>query len=402
MLIDILRLPFTRAATQIFAAFLLFGCGKTEDIQPQVHFAPVAYEDLQGWPNDNPTAAIEAFKRSCGKLTTRPGSSTIGAHDLYGKADDWRLACDAANGFKASPTAEEARQFFEAWFQPFEITSDGKTSGLFTGYYEPLLHGSKDKIGDYKIPLHLPPSDLVRVDLGRFDPDLKGQSIRGRIEGQQFIPYHSRDEIVNGALADQELELVWVDDEIEKFFLQIQGSGQVRLDDGTVLRVGYADQNGLPYRAIGRDLIEIGALSPEEVSLQSIRKWLVANPGRARNIMSRNKSYIFFQENTELDPSEGPLGAQNVPLTAGRSLAVDPRHIPLGAPLWLETTAPWPEGERPLRRLVIAQDTGGAIKGPIRGDVFWGAGEQAEAIAGHMKNQGRFFVFVPRGAIRTS
>ncbi|MDH3658972.1 MAG: MltA domain-containing protein, partial [Alphaproteobacteria bacterium] len=194
----------------------------------------------------------------------------------------------------------------------------------------------------------------------------------------------------------------WVDDEIDKFFLQIQGSGQVRLDDGTLLRVGYADQNGLPYRAIGRDLIEIGALTPENVSLQSIRKWLQDNPRRARKIMARNKSYIFFQENTELDPSDGPLGAQNVPLTAGRSLAVDPRHIPLGAPIWLDTTAPWPDGEQPLRRLMIAQDTGGAIKGAIRGDVFWGAGERAEAVAGHMKSKGRYIVLVPRAALRTS
>lgn len=391
-----------RSFAPISLALLLFGCGKSDDALPQVQFSAIAYEQLIGWPDDNPAAAVEAFKRSCEKLTTRPGSSAIGAHAIYGNAEDWLMACDAALNIQEKPTAEEARQFFEAWFQPFEVTADGNTEGLFTGYYEPLLHGSKERAGSYKVPLYLPPDDLVRVDLGRFNPDLEGQSIRGRIEGQDFIPYFSRDDIVKGALSDRELELVWVDDEIEKFFLQIQGSGQVRLDDGTVLRVGYAEQNGLPYRAIGRDLIEIGALSPEEVSLQSIREWLLANPDRAEDIMSRNKSYIFFRENTELDPSEGPLGAQNVPLTAGRSLAVDPRHIPLGAPLWLETTVPEPSGERPLHRLVIAQDTGGAIKGPIRGDVFWGAGEQAEIIAGHMKSRGRFFVLVPRAAIRTS
>lgn len=386
----------------ISLVFLLFGCGKSEDAQPQVQFSPIAYEQLSGWRDDNPAAAVEAFRRSCEKLLGRPGSTMIGAHAIYGKADDWRMACQAADRVGEEPSAQEARQFFEAWFQPFEVSADGKTDGLFTGYYEPLLNGSKKRAGDYKVPLYHPPDDLVRVDLGRFDPDLKGRSIRGRIEGQDFIPYHSRDDIVKGALADRELELVWVDDEIEKFFLQIQGSGQVQLDDGTVIRVGYAEQNGLPYRAIGRDLIEIGALSPEEVSLQSIRDWLIAHPSEAKNIMARNKSYIFFQENTELDASEGPLGAQNVPLTAGRSLAVDPRHIPLGAPLWLDATAPWPDGERPLRRLVIAQDTGGAIKGPVRGDVFWGAGEQAESIAGHMKSEGRFFVLVPRAAVRTS
>lgn len=383
-------------------AVFLFGCGKSEDIQPQVDFEPVAYEKLAGWRSDNPTAAVFAFRRSCEKLLRRPGQSRIGKHEIYGTADDWKMACDAAKKLEKTSSASDARRFFEAWFQPFEVASEDEVEGLFTGYYEPQLRGSKSKGGAYGVPLYLPPNDLVRIDLGKFDPDLTGRSIRGRIEGQEFIPYFSRDEIVRGVLADRDLELLWVDDEIEKFFLQIQGSGQVQLDDGTVIRVGYADQNGLPYRAIGRDLIEIGALTPENVSLQSIRKWLQANPRRAQEIMGRNKSYIFFRENTELDPTDGPLGAQNVPLTAGRSLAVDPRNIPLGAPLWLDTSAPWPEGERPLRRMVIAQDTGGAIKGIIRGDVFWGAGERAEAVAGRMKSKGRYFVLVPRAALRTS
>ena len=383
-------------------ALLLFGCDKGKDIQPQVDFKPVPYEKLEGWQNDNPLAAAVAFRRSCEKLLRRPGQSKLGKHDIYGTADDWRLACNAADELSESSSPEEARRFFEAWFQPFAISSDGDAEGLFTGYYEPLLEGSKSKSGAYEVPLHLPPGDLVKVDLGKFDPDLEGRSIRGRIEGQEFIPYHSRDDIDKGALARRDLELVWVDDEIEKFFLQIQGSGQVRLDDGTVIRVGYADQNGLPYRAIGRDLIEIGALTPENVSLQSIRKWLQDNPGRAREIMARNKSYIFFRENTELDPEDGPLGAQNVPLTAGRSLAVDPRHVPLGSPVWLDTLAPWPSGDRALKRLMIAQDTGGAIKGAVRGDVFWGAGDLAEGIAGHMKSKGSYFVLVPRAALRTS
>ena len=392
----------TRVLASLSLLFIIAGCDKGDDIQPQVDFSPIAYEKLAGWNQDNPASAVKAFQRSCKKLLDRPSTTTIGAHAIYGTAGDWRMACEAAETFADDASAEEARGFFEAWFQPFEIVADGESEGLFTGYYEPLLHGSKSKGGSYAVPLHLPPGDLVRVDLGKFDPELSGRSIRGRIDGQEFIPYHTRDEIVGGALADQQLELLWVDDEIEKFFLQIQGSGQVQLDDGTVIRVGYADQNGLPYRAIGRDLIEIGALTPETVSLQSIREWLQNNPKRAREIMSRNKSYIFFRENSELNASDGPLGAQNVPLTAGRSLAVDPRHVPLGAPLWLDTTAPWPDGERPLRRLMIAQDTGGAIKGVIRGDVFWGAGDYAEAIAGYMKSKGRFFVFVPRSALRTS
>ena len=247
----------------ILAASLLFSCGKSDDLQPQVEFSPITYEELSGWRNDNPASAIKAFRRSCTKMIQRPGDTSVGGHTIYGKSDDWRLACEASSDISDKPSSEQARQFFEAWFQPFEIIADDKTEGLFTGYYEPLLLGSRKRAGDYKVPLHLPPEDLVRVDLGQFDPDLEGRSIRGRIEGQDFIPYYSRDDIVRGALEDRELELVWVNDEIEKFFLQIQGSGQVRLDDGTVLRVGYAEQNGLPYRAIGRDLIEIGALTPE-------------------------------------------------------------------------------------------------------------------------------------------
>ncbi|MDH3665138.1 MAG: MltA domain-containing protein, partial [Alphaproteobacteria bacterium] len=184
----------------------LFGCGKSDDIQPQVDFAPVAYEKLGGWRADNPLAAALAFRRSCEKLLRRPGQSPIGKHGIYGTADDWRMACDAAEELKETTSADEARRFFEAWFQPFAITADGETEGLFTGYYEPLLRGSKSKGGAYAVPLHLPPDDLVRVDLGKFDPDLAGRSIRGRIEGQEFIPYHSRDDIVDGAIADRDLE----------------------------------------------------------------------------------------------------------------------------------------------------------------------------------------------------
>jgi membrane-bound lytic murein transglycosylase A len=184
--------------------------------------------------------------------------------------------------------------------------------------------------------------------------------------------------------------------------LQIQGSGQIQLDDGARIRVGYASQNGHQYHAIGRDLVAQGAMSLEEVSLQSIRDWLITHPEQARGIMARNGSYVFFRERPELDPHDGPIGAQGVPLTAGRSLAVDPHYIPLGTPVWLETTAPWPEGAGPLRRLMVAQDGGGAIDGPVRGDVFWGTGARAEAIAGRMRSEGRYIVLLPKAAIPTS
>jgi membrane-bound lytic murein transglycosylase A len=226
--------------------------------------------------------------------------------------------------------------------------------------------------------------------------------VRGRIEGDRLVPYFDRDEIERGALDGRALELLWVDDPIDKFFLQIQGSGLVRLADGRLLRVGYADQNGRAYRPIGRDLVEMGELSREEVSLQSIAAWLRANPDRADAVMDKNPSYVFFQLLGDAEALEGPLGAQGVPLLAGRSLAVDRRYIPYGAPVWLETEAPFPDGERSLHRLMIAQDTGGAIKGGVRGDVFRGAGDLAEHVAGHMKSRGSYFLFLPKVALPTS
>ncbi len=249
------------------------------------------------------------------------------------------------------------RAFFEDWFQPWLVTDRDQPMGLFTGYYEPLLHGSRHFGGAYTVPLYGTPDDLIEVDLGQFKPELAGQAITGRVDGAQFVPYFARAEIDAGALEGRGLELVWVDDPVAKFFLQIQGSGQIQLDDGARIRVGYGGQNGHAYHAIGRDLVAMGAMPLEEVSLQSIRDWLIAHPEQADAIMARNGSYVFFDERDDLDPADGPIGAQGVPLTAGRSLAVDKRYIPLGAPVWLEATAPWPEGEGPLRRLLVAQDT---------------------------------------------
>ena len=370
--------------------------------EPRLELAPVPFERLSGWQADDPRAALDAFRISCTRLSLQDERAPMGRDPAYGLVRNWRPACDAAQLSAYLGSADRARGFFEDWFFPHLVSDGGDPEGLFTGYYEPQLFGSLRHGGRYTVPLHLAPNDLLRIDLGRFNPDLAGYSIAGRIQGNQFVPYYSRGEIENGALHGRGLELLWVDDRVDKFFLQIQGSGQVVLDDGRMIRVGYAAQNGHPYRAIGRDLIEIGALSPEEVSMQSIRAWLEANPGAARMIMDRNRSYVFFQENPELGPDDGPIGAQGVPLTAGRSLAVDLRHIPLGAPLWLETTVPWPEGPAPFRHLMIAQDTGGAIDGIVRGDVFFGAGARAEAAAGRMKSGGRYAILLPKSQVPTS
>ncbi len=365
--------------------------------EPQFNLRPIAFEQVEGWPADDPRPALAAFRRSCAKLAERSEDSPMGLQPALGDVGDWLKICTAARMDASTP--EAAREFFETHFFPYLVLDGDDPEGLFTGYYEPLLYGSRRFGGRYRVPVYRPPDDLVRIDLGRFNPRLQGFSIFGRIADGQFIPYYSRAEIENGALQGRGLELLWVDDPIDKFFLDIQGSGQVVLDDGSVVRIGYAAQNGHPYRAIGRDLVEIGAFTLEEASLQKIRDWLRSNPDDAPIIMARNRSYIFFQEHRDLSAADGPIGALGVSLTPGRSLAVDPRYLPLGVPVWLDTTVPWPEGEAPLRRLMITQDTGGAIKGVVRGDVFWGAGERAEHVAGHMKSPGQYYLLLPKTLI---
>jgi peptidoglycan lytic transglycosylase A len=383
----------------------LAGCAPPPPVVPRLELQPVGFDRLEGWQADDPSATLVAFRRSCSRLRTRNAGDPMGPDPALGQVGDWLPACAAADDHPSPAAAAATRAFFETWFQPYRVSDHGEPVGLFTGYYEPVLHGSRRPGGPYRVPLHAPPADLLRIDLSRFNPEFAGYAIWGRVADGALVPYYTRAEIDDGALAGRNLELLWVDDPIAKFFLQIQGSGQIRLDDGEVIRVGYAAQNGQPYRAIGRDLIEIGALSRDQVSLQTIRAWLAAHPTDATTLMERNPSYIFFQEHPELAAEDGPLGSEGVPLTAGRSLAVDRRYLPLGAPVWLDASAPRPdrpEDEVPLRRLMIAQDTGGAIKGVVRGDVFWGAGAPAEAIAGRMRSQGRLALFLPRALSPTS
>ena len=246
-------------------------------------------------------------------------------------------------------------------------------------------------------PLYAPPDDLLTIDLATINPDLRNIRLRGRLEGKRVVPYYSRAEIENGTAPVAGREIVWVDDPVEAFFLQIQGSGRVRLDTGELIRIGYADQNGHPYHSIGRWLLEHNELSPGEATMQGIKAWARANPARLADLLHRNPSYVFFRETAprDGDPDAGPTGALGVPLTAGRSIAVDPRHIPLGAPVFLETT--WPNSSAPLARLVLAQDTGGAIRGAVRADFFWGFGADAGNLAGKMRQRARMWVLLPRG-----
>jgi membrane-bound lytic murein transglycosylase A len=371
--------------------------GPEKPKEPVVTLVAVSWSALPGWSSDDPGPALAAFRTSCSTLLRRDPGADVGRSNWSGKVRDWLPACQGAA--EIGSDARSARQFFETSFIPFAVMSDGKAEGLFTGYYEPLLNGSRSPDGRYHVPLHGRPADLVSVDLGLFDPELEGKRVAGRVDKGRLVPYPTRAEIDAGALDGQHDELLWVDDPVAKFFLQIQGSGLVRLDDGEQLRVGYADQNGRPYRAIGRDLVDMGVLSKDQLSLQGIRDWLRAHPGEARSVMEKDPSYVFFREVGNAATTPGPIGAQGVPLTAERSLAVDRHYVPLGVPIWVDTTAPFPDGERPLQRLMLAQDSGGAIRGPIRGDLFWGTGPEAESIAGHMKSSGRWFVVLPRNLV---
>jgi membrane-bound lytic murein transglycosylase A len=376
----------------LWLAALVASCGPAEKPPDSLVLSRVSYQTLQGWTEDSQGQALDAFGKSCARLIGLPDDRSIGAGGIAGTVADWRPACEAletvANGDAA------ARAYLERWFDPFAAFNNDQPEGLFTGYYEASLNGSRARTARYATPLHARPDDLVMVDLGEFRDHLKGERIAGRVSDGRLKPYEQRAEIVSGALDARDLEIVWVDNPVDAFFVQIQGSGRIALDDGSEIRVGYAGQNGHPYTAIGKVLIESGALTREAVSMQSIRIWLEANPGRADEVMNQNRSYVFF----DVLDGDGPLGAQGIPLTAGRSIAVDRKFLPLSVPIWLDTVAPLPDGsgERPLRRLMIAQDTGGAIRGPVRGDVFWGHGSDAAAVAGRMKSPGRYYLLLPK------
>jgi membrane-bound lytic murein transglycosylase A len=324
-----------------------------------------------------------------GRPLDNGGSLKTEAAPHPGTAGDWRGPCAAAARVPAG-NPEAARQFLEAWFTPYLAADNDREEGLFTGYYEVELKASRKRHGPYRHPIHARPKDLVTADLGRFRADWKGQELNGRLQGNSLVPYASRGEIGRGALDGKGLELFWAADPIELFSMHVQGSGRLGLDDGKTVRVGYAGRNGHPYRSIGAELADRGAMAREDVTMPAIRAWIEAHPAEAAALLDSNPSYIFFR----VLEGDGPLGAQGVALTPGRSLAVDRRFVPYGVPVWLDTSDPL-DPSRPLRRLLVAQDTGGAITGPVRGDVFWGHGAEARDRAGLMKQKGRYYLLLP-------
>ena len=333
-----------------------------------------AWEALPGWPSAGLDRSLRAFLAGC----PRPGALAN--------------ACDAAAGV-APDDEDSARAFFESAFIPYAIlNSEGRDSGLVTGYYEPVIEGSRSETDVYRFPIFGVPEDLIVVELARVQPDVRHLRLRGRLEGRRLVPYFSRAEIDargNGFAAPV---LAWASDPVELFFLQIQGSGQVRLAEGEHIRVGYADQNGHPYRSLGRYLIERGELVLEQASMEGIKAWAAANPQKLQEALNANPSYVFFRQ---LEATGGPIGALGVGLTPEYSLAVDRRFVPLGAPVFLSTT--FPLTDTPLERLMAAQDTGGAIRGAVRADFYWGTGPLAGESAGKMRQQGRMWLLWPRG-----
>ncbi|WP_245881191.1 murein transglycosylase A [Thalassospira marina] len=356
---------------------------------------PARFTDLDGWQSDNMQPALVAFQRSCERMLKRANDKDIGPDPRMGTVAQWRPACETALAIDTQTIRnEDLRTYFQTFFNPYRAGNNNDPVGLFTGYYEPELRGSLTRHDAYQTPLYLKPDDMIDIDLGAFRDELKGQKAVGRLTGSKLVPYFNRSEIEAGALSNRELELVWVDDAVDAFFLQIQGSGRVVLDDGSILKVGYAGTNGQAYFAIGRELIKRGALTPKTVSLQTIRQWLHDNPDQAEDVMNMNASYVFFRQ-LPGDPDAGPLGAQGVPIETERSLAVDRRFHAMGVPIWLETRDAM-NVDRNFHQLMIAQDTGGAIRGPVRGDIFFGPGEKAALHAGHMNRQGQTYLLLPR------
>lgn len=362
----------------------LFGCAKKELAVPSAKevkqvvksMRQASWDELPGWQDDSFDELFAAFQLSCRSLRFR---------------DDWQQVCTEATHLSGP---EALREFFHDFFVPWQLQNeDGSREGMITGYYVPDIDGSRQSSSRFPYPMYKKPDDMLVIDLASVYPELGSYRLRGRIDGQRVVPYWDREQIDGFQQPLHGQELFWVADPVELFFLQVQGSGRVNLDDGSQVMVNYADQNGHPYRSIGKLLLERGEMTRDQMSMQNIAAWGRQNPQRVQDLLNENPSYVFFR------PLEAgvtmPPGALGVPLTARRSLAVDPRVVPLGAPVYLSTS--WPNTQRPLRQLMVAQDTGGAIKGQVRADFFWGVGDEAGEQAGRMKQSGQMWVLLPKG-----
>ncbi len=367
----------------LFAAICaIYGCAPVErasEKPPAVAYLETRFESLPGWKASSPEArrgSLRAFLKGCAQRAL-PAA-------LIAPCNDARLVDER--------DAEAIRAYFERGFAPYRLLAEGRDSGLITGYYEPVIAGSRVRNPRHPHPVYGPPSDLVIVDLAGLYPELRDLRLRGRLDGKRLVPYYSRAEIEARAGKMAAPVIAWAADAVELFFLQVQGSGQLQFEDGTRMRIGYAEQNGHPYRSLGRHLVDHGELSLEQATMDGIKDWAARNPGRLKEALASNASYVFFRE---LPASDGPIGSLGAPLSAEFSIAVDRRYIPLGAPVWLRSTDP--VDGAPIERLTLAQDTGGAIRGAVRADLFWGLGPAAGERAGRMRQQGSLWLLWPRG-----
>ena len=363
-------------------AVLLVGCDSSDKTPapppapPHTTYTPANWDALPAVADSDLQAGFASWRSACVRL----------------KADAvWGATCAASATVPLEADATQIRSFLQDQLQVYSMRSaTGSADGLITGYYEPVYPGSLTQTPQASVPIYGVPDDLIIVNLESIYPELKGKRLRGRLEGRVLKPYD--DAATIGAQGLNAPVVAWLTDPMDLQFLQIQGSGRVRLDNGQQLRIGYADQNGRPYRAIGRWLVEQGELKKEDVTMGSIAAWAKAHPERIPDLLASNPSYVFFARNP--DSNEGPRGSLNVPLTAGYSVAIDRKVIPLGSLLWLSTTRP--DGT-PLVRPVAAQDTGGAIAGEVRADLFWGTGDEAGHQAGDMKQKGNVWLLWPKG-----
>ena len=363
-------------------------------------FAAVGWGELPGWANDDLRGVWTTFLRNCAGLMRPTAINLAGPTRATPRA--WQAVCAAATDPARAPAAnnpEAVRKFLQTWLAPWRLDgADGKpASSIVTGYYEPLVVGSRKQGGVYQWPLYTVPADLLTIDLGKVYPELAGKRVRGKLEGNRVVPYDSRASLE--ASARKPPVVVWVNDPVDNFFLQVQGSGRVQLNDGPgagqTIRVAYADHNGHPYVSIGKWLADKGEMQLSQTSMQSIREWAKRNPKRVPEMLNANPRFVFFKElPSNVSADLGPIGALGVSLTAERSIAIDLKAMPLGAPVFLSTTKPL--SSQILQKLVMAQDTGKAIVGGVRADYYWGSGDSAGELAGRMKQDGKMWLLLPR------
>lgn len=366
---------------------------KMEPEIEEIELKKVAFSDLPGWQDQDPRPSFKAFQKSCRVFLKQSPEKIVGSKHIPLKASDWQPLCHAAKQVDGQ-SKKAVKNFFETWFQPSMFFLKEDIKGLFTGYYMPVIPGSLIKTDKYKTPVYGVPSNLVSVRLGEFDKNLKHHKrIFGKVNHRQLKPYHDRKSILSGKIKDVTPTIAWIESPVDLQFLEIEGSGIIEFESGGKLAVGYAAENGHPYTSIAKILIESGHLDRHKASMQGIRKYFKENPEQVENVLFQNKSFVFFEKQQDSEA----YGSQGVALTPGYSLAVDLKWVPIGTPLWLNTTRPDKTTKKaPMKRLMIAQDTGGAIRGPVRGDVYWGSGERAIFIAGHMKNMGYYWLLLPK------